>query len=139
MRLFGDGYRDAERRSAVCRIVWRLRPAIVDRLSRSLEVLINRLRACVTEHIFGGVFGMLMGSVVQRVCTSLGLLFDPWLLYIGGDGCHNLVSERGSVPGWRSADTIARGLISFSNHYAELVHGLICDVSVTTQFQAIAP
>ncbi|KAF2601354.1 hypothetical protein F2Q70_00026465 [Brassica cretica] len=38
MRLFGDGYRDVERRDAVCRIVWRLRPAIVDRLSRSMEV-----------------------------------------------------------------------------------------------------
>ncbi|KAF3586402.1 hypothetical protein F2Q69_00025617 [Brassica cretica] len=25
----------------------------------------------------------------QRVCTSLGLLFDPW---IGGDGCHNSAS-----------------------------------------------
>ena len=34
---------------------------------------------------------------------------------------------------------IARRFISFSNHYAEVVHDLICDVSSTTQFQAIAP
>ncbi|KAG5402760.1 hypothetical protein IGI04_002847 [Brassica rapa subsp. trilocularis] len=31
---------------------------VVPRLQRS----INRLRACVTEHIFGGVFGLLVGS-----------------------------------------------------------------------------
>uniref|UniRef100_A0A0D3BL67 Uncharacterized protein n=1 Tax=Brassica oleracea var. oleracea TaxID=109376 RepID=A0A0D3BL67_BRAOL len=40
-------------RTAVCRIVWRSRPTLVDRLSRRLEVSINRLRACVTEHFFG--------------------------------------------------------------------------------------
>ena len=71
MRLFGDRYRDVETRAAVCRIVWRLRPAIVDRLSRNLAVSKNHLRACVTdhifgvcvtEHVFGGVSGLLVGS-----------------------------------------------------------------------------
>ncbi|WZZ58008.1 hypothetical protein YC2023_058115 [Brassica napus] len=47
------GYRDVERRVVVCRIEWKLQPAIVDRLSRNPEVSTNRLRACVTEHIFG--------------------------------------------------------------------------------------
>ncbi|KAG5393508.1 hypothetical protein IGI04_023471, partial [Brassica rapa subsp. trilocularis] len=195
-----------------CKLQFSQRPAIVDRLSRSLEVSINRLRACVSEHIFVGVFWPVSG---QRVCTSLGLLFDLWVLYvpclqhvriklylfgvlcpgpwtsgivshtslidspvthlsffliscetheymifgwIRGDGCHNLVSER--VPS-RDGDQgirfsmfskniynknnnnkvfqIARRFISFSNHYAEVVHDLICDVSSTTQFQAIAP
>ncbi|KAF2558586.1 hypothetical protein F2Q68_00016142 [Brassica cretica] len=63
-----DGYRDVERRTAVCRIVWRLRPAIVDRLSRNLAVSKNHLRACVTDHIFGvcvteHVFGGVSGLV----------------------------------------------------------------------------
>ena len=62
-----------------CKFQFSQWPAIVDRLSRSLEVSINRLRACVSEHIFVGVFWPVSG---QRVCTSLGQLFDLWVLYV---------------------------------------------------------
>ncbi|WZZ18516.1 hypothetical protein YC2023_111605 [Brassica napus] len=56
------------RRNFVCRLetstlgvvyaAAQLSRPVVPRLQRS----INRLRACVTEHIFGGVFGLLVGS-----------------------------------------------------------------------------
>ncbi|KAF2603240.1 hypothetical protein F2Q70_00025897 [Brassica cretica] len=46
MRLFGDGYRDVERCAAVCRIIWRLRPAIVYQLAvtrRCQEIVYGRV------------------------------------------------------------------------------------------------
>ncbi|WZY97231.1 hypothetical protein YC2023_069560 [Brassica napus] len=52
---------------------------VVPRLQRS----INRLRACVTEHIFGGVFGLLVGSE----CETDEYMIFGWIgatgLYFG--------------------------------------------------------
>ena len=62
-----------------CEFQFSQRPPIVDRLSSSLEVSINRLRACVSEHIFVAIFWPVSG---QWVCTSLGQLFDLWVLYV---------------------------------------------------------
>ncbi|KAF3609632.1 hypothetical protein DY000_02049457 [Brassica cretica] len=66
---------------------------------------------------------------------------------IGGDGCYNLVSERGSVPGLPDVHQmcdvavcqIAQWSIDLFSRYSEVVQEWICDVSSTTQFQDIVP
>ncbi|KAF2532919.1 hypothetical protein F2Q70_00031885 [Brassica cretica] len=40
-----------KRRASVCWIVWRLRPALVDQMDRSLEESVNRLRAVLPSTI----------------------------------------------------------------------------------------
>uniref|UniRef100_A0A0D3BUM5 Uncharacterized protein n=1 Tax=Brassica oleracea var. oleracea TaxID=109376 RepID=A0A0D3BUM5_BRAOL len=51
----------AKRRTSVCRIVWRLRPTLVDRLSCNLGVSINRLRAVSENYLeLSYVFGLLV-------------------------------------------------------------------------------
>ncbi|KAF3556355.1 hypothetical protein F2Q69_00012928 [Brassica cretica] len=69
----------------------------------------NRLRACVAEHIFGGVFGLVLcpgpwtSGLVSHTSLSNSPVTHPSFFPIsGGDGCPNLVSERGfvAVPSW---------------------------------------
>ncbi|KAF3591011.1 hypothetical protein DY000_02021901 [Brassica cretica] len=86
----------AKRRTSVCRIVWRLRPTLVDRLSCSL--------VCVDKTSTGGVralsravamFGSMDFGVASHTSLSDSPVAHPSLFpFSGGDGCLNLVSER---------------------------------------------
>ncbi|KAF3578078.1 hypothetical protein DY000_02031015 [Brassica cretica] len=69
MRLFGDGYRDVERCAAVCRIIWRLRPAIVYQLAVT--------RRC-QEIVYGRVW-LSTYSVVFLACESDEYMIFGWI------------------------------------------------------------
>nr|VDD61979.1 unnamed protein product [Brassica oleracea] len=77
-------------RTAVCRIVWRSRPTLVDRLSRRLEVSINRLRACVTEHFFGETNKYVIFGRTWCYWTFLSDFIWAWVRVVGFMGFYIL-------------------------------------------------
>ncbi|KAF3596236.1 hypothetical protein DY000_02021899 [Brassica cretica] len=88
--------RRIQRRTSVCRIVWRLRPTLVDRLSCSLEMSINRPRA-VSEHYLELCY--VFGLVASHTSLSDSPVAHPSLFpFSGGDGCYNLVSDPHAKP-----------------------------------------